>query len=339
MRFRKIIKRYYKRIKNYSEPYSDSLRIAWHKRLARYRQADIAIFHRYSPPPGGGSHQFTKALWDEFEQRGLRVELNTISATTQACIFNASIFSVDRLRKLYKESCRMVHRVDGPVGIYRGWDDGTDSLIQQLNKEFADVTIFQSHYSWRKYQEMGLVFKSPCVIKNAVNPQFFHPRGRVRFDRQRKIRLLSFSWSDNPNKGTATYKWLENHLDWDRFEYTFVGRSQIPFERLHVIPPVNSEQLASILRHHDIYVTASLHESCSNSILEALACGLPVIYVKSGSNAEVVGEAGYGFDSQEEIPELLKKLVNEYEEYQKRITLPTIADVCDRYLSVMGITS
>jgi hypothetical protein len=94
----------------------------------------VAIFHEFSPPPGGGGHQFLRALWDEFEQRGLRIENNVISATTQACLFNSFNFDFDRLRHFQKAGCRMVHRVDGPIGVYRGRNDGSDQRIWQINQ-------------------------------------------------------------------------------------------------------------------------------------------------------------------------------------------------------------
>jgi len=231
----------------------------------------------------------------------------------------------------------MIHRVDGPLTVYRGLDDGSDSQIQQINEEFAGVTIFQSQYSLQKYRELGLHFKAPSVIRNAVDPQIFHPQGHIAFDRRRKIRLISTSWSDNPNKGAVTYKWLEEHLNWERFEYTFVGRSPIRFKHIRMIPPVVTGQIAALLRQHDIYITASRHESCSNSLIEALSCGLPVMYIESGSNPEIVGEAGLGFSSQEEIPELLKRLVDDYEEYQVKISVPTLFEVANRYLAIMGL--
>ncbi len=267
------------------------------------------------------------------------MENNTISHTTRTCLFNSFNFNFDRLRWLHRSDCRMIHRVDGPIKVYRGWDDGSDSKIQRVNEEFADATIFQSQYSLRKHQELGLQLKSPHVIMNATDPRIFHPRGRIAFDRQRKIRLISISWSDNPNKGADIYKWLEEHLDWDRFEYTFVGRSQFRFERVRMIPPVPVEQIAELLRQHDIYITASKHESCSNSLLEALSCGVPVIFVESGSNPEIVAEAGLGFSSQEEIPELLNQLVDEYEERQAKISIPAISEVADQYLTIMGLGS
>ena len=307
------------------------------KTSSQFREADIAIFHEFSPPPGGGGNQFLRALWGELERRGLRVENNSISRTTKVCLYNSFNFDFERLRTLKRLNCLMIHRVDGPISVYRGYDDGSDCHIWKINNELADATIFQSRYSLNKTLELGLEFKSPHVITNAVNPAIFNPMGRIAFDRSRKIRLISTSWSDNPNKGAKVYKQLEDSLDWERFEYTFVGRSKVKFERIRMVPPVNSEQLAEIRRQHDIYITASQHEACSNSLIESLSCGLPAIYIKSGSNAELVGEAGLGFSAPEEIPELLDRLVNEYEERQKKILLPTLAEVCDRYLEVMQV--
>lgn len=304
---------------------------------ARFRQADVALFHEFEPPPGGGGHQFLRALWREFAHRGLRVESNSLSRTTQACLFNSFNFDPARLRCFYRAGCRMVHRVDGPIAVYRGWDDGSDRRIWRLNQQFADVTVFQSQYSLAKHAELGLEFTAPCVIMNAADPRLFHPRGRMPFDRRRKVRLISTSWSDNPNKGAAIYRWLEQHLDWDRFEYTFVGQARIPFERIRALAPVPSEQLAVLLRQHDIYITASRNDPCSNALIEAQACGLPALYLDSGGHPEIVGAAGLSFSRPEELPERLARLVEQYEALQAQISVPTLAESAARYLAVMGI--
>jgi glycosyltransferase involved in cell wall biosynthesis len=174
---------------------------------------------------------------------------------------------------------------------------------------------------------------------NAADPRIFHRRGRIPFDRQRRVRLMSTSWSDNPNKGAAIYKWIEDHLDWDRFDYTFVGRSTVRFERIRVLAPVPSAHLSTLLRQHDIYIAASRNDPCSNSLIEALSCGLPAVYLKSGGHPEIVGEGGLGFVHEQEIPELLDRLVDDYESRQQRISVPSLAEVTDRYLEAMGVAS
>ena len=69
----------------------------------------------------------------------------------------------------------MVHRVDGPIGAYRGFDDGTDARIAEVNAALASATIFQSEFSLAKHRELGFELREPVVIPNAVDPAIFHP--------------------------------------------------------------------------------------------------------------------------------------------------------------------
>lgn len=304
---------------------------------ARSRRFDISLFHEFAPPPAGGGHQFMRALWSEFEKRGFRVEGNTISRTTRACLFNSFNFDASRLRAFRRDGCRMVHRVDGPIGVYRGFDDGTDRRIEEVNRELADATIFQSRYSLQKHQELGLVFKNPVVIANTPDPAIFFSADRAPLDAGRKIRLISVSWSDNVNKGAPVYQWLDDHLDWSRYEYTFVGRSPVTFRNIRMIAPVASEALARELRSHDIYITASRNDPCSNSLLEALACGLPAIALNSGGHPELIGQAGLIFDTPDEIPALLHRLTLDFARFQSAIQLPPLDVVARQYLAVLGL--
>jgi glycosyltransferase involved in cell wall biosynthesis len=228
----------------------------------------------------------------------------------------------------------MVHRVDGPIGVYRGFDDGTDERIAAINR-LADATVFQSAYSLAKHRELGYELRDPHVVPNAVDPAIFNADGRVAFDRDRPLRLIASSWSDNPRKGGPTYRWLEERLDPERATFTFVGRTAEPLRG--AVAPRASRELAELLRSHDVFVTASEHDPCSNAVLEALACGLPVLYLQSGGHPELVGDAGLGFGAREELPELIERLAGEYEERQARISVPSLADVAGRYLDVLGI--
>jgi glycosyltransferase involved in cell wall biosynthesis len=320
-------------------PWTRRLEILAAQTLARFTRADLAIFNEFVPPPYGGGNQFLLALRRKFDSLGWRTEANTISASTRACLYNSFNFDFDRLRRFRRPGCRMVHRVDGPIGVYRGWDDGTDERIWQINHEMADATVFQSRYSLAKHGELGLTFANPVVIGNAVDPAIFHARGRVPFDRGRKIRLISSSWSDNPNKGAPFYRRLEEKLDWDRFSYTFVGRSQVRFARISMIDPVPSPKVAELLRGHDIFIAASRNDPCSNSVIEALACGLPCLYLDSGGHPELVGEAGLPFASEEEAVARLDQLVQEYEARQAKIAVASLDEVANRYLEVMGLAS
>jgi glycosyltransferase involved in cell wall biosynthesis len=306
--------------------------------VAPFRQYDISIFHEFAPPPAGGGHQFLRALKGAWERQGLRVETNSISGTTRVCLLNSFNFDVERLRYLRREGCRIVHRVDGPLATYRGADDGTDLKIAEWNKEFAQATVFQSQFSLQSHAELGLSFRDPVVIPNAADPAIFHPQGRRVFETGQKIRVISASWSDNRNKGADVYEWLDQNLDFERVEYTFVGRLPSEVKNIRVLPPMTSKGLADLLRENDVYLTASRNDPCSNSLIEALSCGLPAVYLNSGGHPEIVGEAGLAFDLPEEIPALLEKMANEYSCYQRKIRATRIEDVAPEYLRVMGFS-
>ena len=302
-----------------------------------FQQADLSIFHQFAPPPSGGGHQFLRAFWREAESNGFTVENNCISRLTRACLFNSYNFDENRLRRLRRASVKFVHRVDGPIDVYRGSTDGTDRKIWQLNQTFADKTIFQSRYSLEKHLALGMEFKNPVIVINAVDAEIFNSRDRLPFAEGRKIRLIASSWSDNPNKGASVYAWLDEHLDWDRFEFLFVGRSPIKFKNIKMVKPVPSNELAKYLKQSDIYITASQNDPCSNSLLEALSCGTPAIYLKSGGHPEIVNNAGLGFDNAEEIPELLIKLINHYSLYQSQINVASLKSISKTYLEILEL--
>lgn len=314
--------------------------LATERDVRRYRRrgrADLALFHELEPPPTGGGHQFLRALLGELERRGLVVELNRISAGTPACLFNSFNFDFRRLRRFARADCRLVHRVDGPIGIYRGTDDGTDARIAAINAELAAATIVQSRYSLEAHRLLGIELRTPTVIHNTVDPAVFHPPAIREPLAGRKLRLIATSWSDNPNKGADTLVWLDRHLDPDRFELTLLGRYPARFAHARVLGPVRSEEVAAELRRHDLYLAPSRNESCSNALLEALACGLPAAYHASGGNPELVGEAGLPFSEPEELPEVLERLVAELDERRAAIRVAPLAEVADRYLEVLGL--
>ncbi|MBN2751172.1 MAG: glycosyltransferase family 4 protein [Rhodospirillaceae bacterium] len=64
--------------------------------------------------------------------------------------------------------------------------------------------------------------------------------------------------------------------------------------------PYTQEEAPAIYAAADAYVTTTYMDNCPNAVIEALSCGLPVLYSASGGVPELVGvEAGIGL----EVPE------------------------------------
>jgi glycosyltransferase involved in cell wall biosynthesis len=300
------------------------------------RGADVVVLHRFRKPPYGGANQFLLALAGELRRRGLRVGTERIHRRTRACLLHAFLVDVDAVRRMRHDGCTLVHRVDGPLAGYRGFDDGSDAKVQEINRALADATVLQSAFSAEANRAAGLDLVDPHVIWNAPDPAYFFP-GRARARAAAPLRIVATSWSDNANKGAETLSWLDANLDARLAEITFVGRTPARLQRIRVLPPVGSRELGDILRAHDAYLAPSLNDPCSNALLEALACGLPALYARSGGHPELVGDGGLGFDRADELPGLVERLTREHEERRAAIDIPTLAAVADEYLRVMGI--
>jgi glycosyltransferase involved in cell wall biosynthesis len=296
----------------------------------------ISVWQKFMKPPYGGGNQFMLAMSKALRQRGIIVEENAIAPEIDVYLLNSIHFDVDKfLQYKRKRKLNVVHRIDGPIHLIRGFDREKDDLCFQLNKKFAAASIIQSIWTYKRIIEMGYQPVNPVIVNNAVDPDIFHPKGRIPFDQNRKIRLISTSWSNNPRKGGPIYKWIEEHLDWERFDYTFVGRCSESFQRIRQVDPVPSEELADILRQHDIYITASQNDPCSNALIEALACGLPALYLNDGGHPELVGSGGLPFNGVEEILAQLDRLVEYYETFQNLITAQRMENVADIYFKLL----
>ena len=89
----------------------------------------------------------------------------------------------------------------GPIGVYRGFDDGTDGRIAAVNDSLADATVLQSRYSLEKHLELGLELRDPVVIPNAVDPAIFHPPERREPLDGRKVEAGRRELVGQPAKG------------------------------------------------------------------------------------------------------------------------------------------
>jgi glycosyltransferase involved in cell wall biosynthesis len=147
--------------------------------------------------------------------------------------------------------------------------------------------------------------------------------------------LIATSWSPNWKKGFDVYQWLDDNLDFNKYEMLFVGKSPVQFKNIRIIPPLSSEDIAEKLKESDIFIFASPIEACSNSLLEALHCGLPAVGPDQSSTPELIGKGGETFSKPAEVPHLLEKITKNYRKYQTSICNPSMEDVGKRYYDFM----
>jgi glycosyltransferase involved in cell wall biosynthesis len=290
----------------------------------------VHILFEFKDGSWGGGNQFLKSLKKYLQSADV---YEPAPAKADVILFNShqSIIEVARF-KLKCPGKLFVHRIDGPMRLYNKMSDKRDDIVFTANKYLADATIFQSDWSQQQNYRLGLHQKSfETTIPNAPEPTIFNRMGKIPFSTQRKVRLIATSWSQNWTKGFDVYQWLDNNLDFDRYEMTFVGRSPLEFKNIRHILPVNSEQLSQRLKNSDIFVIASQSDPCSNSLIEALHCGLPAIGLRDGGHTRIISQGGESFSKPDEIPALLEKITADYHSYQANIKNPSMEEVGKRY--------
>lgn len=265
--------------------------------------------------------------------------------------------------KLFKVIPPLVHRLDGPYYAARferdprvegskPWRAKEDDDVYRINKKFACATVYQSKWSMDMNKMLGYTPVEPVrIIPNAADPSIFHSNGRTHWEdtphmaassnssSDTRVRVVTSAWSDGKRKGYDTLQWLDSNLDFTKYKLELYGRPSMGsrFKNVIVRKPVTSEELAVELRESfDIFLTPSRLEPCSNSVVEALASGLPVVYQRGSGHDELVMNGGLGFDVKEELPDILDRIVDSYTSFQGNISVTTIEKVAEAYSEVFG---
>ena len=202
-----------------------------------------------------------------------------------------------------------------------------------LNQYIADGTVFQSEWSRQRNFELCTRLQTLpwAVIHNAPDPRIFIRNREEGEHVSDKFHILIASWSSNLRKGFNVYKYIDEHLDFSEFAVTFVGNSPLEFKNIKMMTPVGSEELAGIMCKHDAFLTASAGDPCSNTVLEAISCGLSVAYLNDGGHPELVGDGGVSFQGTDDILSSLQELRLNYQKYQKNIHAPSLARSAETY--------
>ncbi len=273
----------------------------------------IAVLFRTTDGPWGGGNSFLRALIRHWRAQHVEV-VDHLEAGLDGVLLSSSYRgrlarldprAVERMVKYGTASALpsalawsrwrggfrppFVHRLDGVFRLYgRAAGDPADVAQLEINR-WVDWTIYQSEFCRESFAAEGADVSLSTVIVNGVDLDVFFPAQRT--PPASPLKLIMVSWSPNLRKGAPAAVAASRLPD---IEVTFIGNwpPGLEPERVKILSPLRHEALAERLRSHHAMLHMAENDPCSNAILEAMACGLPVVYHPSGGSPEIVAECG-----------------------------------------------
>jgi len=293
----------------------------------------ISINTKIREAAWGGSNQFVKSLAEYLRQPGHTVEfalekheIDLILMIHPSRNLRITGYDIHNIRNylFYHPNTLLIQRIN-TCDERRGYGNENE-IILEANK-YADSTVFVSSFLRDLYVRNGFDPNRPhCVILNGADEEIFNPTNRADWKPNDKLKIVTHHWSSAYTKGFDIYERLDLLLGIkpfsDLFEFTFIGNlpKGLCVKHTRVIQPLASHELAQALKEHHVYLTASRNEPAGMHYIEGMCCGLPVLYLNSGSLPEYCSPYGIEFnlinfeqkllEMQERYPQLCQKVLD-----------------------------
>jgi glycosyltransferase involved in cell wall biosynthesis len=239
----------------------------------------------------GGGWTFLSNLKEGIKRISKNVEfVDNISKCDIFFISGATMVTRETVRLAQAAGKKIVLRIDNIPRNSRNRNTGTSRLKDFA--QMADLVIYQSEWS-REYVG-GWLKKEGVVIYNGVDTKIFNKdgekipkEGNPQYLYSRYNRDESKRWDEAwyfyqmiHRKNSKAHLWIVGNFSNEQVEYSFDFYNNEKYTYWGVVEDKNT--LSVILRSADVLLVPYFNDACSNTILEAMACGCQIEPLVSG---------------------------------------------------------
>lgn len=264
--------------------------------------------------------------------------------------FAPTTVSGETIERSKKAGAKFILRMDGVPEDNRNSGKGTRRLVEYALK--ADVVIFQSYFVeqtvGRILRDNGL--RCPTVIvPNGVDTEIFSTEGdRVNLEGHPKILHMAYRKDNNKRYEEVlamyrefwTYHKTANLVllgryptEWTDYNMGFFNGEK--YQRLGVLQ--EEERKAAFIRSCDVMFYPSFADPAPNVVLEAMACGIPIVYNRYGGVSEYVEDCGVAIGSGGSYPELIERAMQiDHSVVRGKALQYSLEEMIRKYLVIFG---
>ncbi len=258
----------------------------------------------------GGMVSFHTKLTQGLAARGIQVTFDLADDPYDAILVIGGTRQLVSLRRARRRGVPVIQRLDGMNWLQRRLKTGLrhwlraetgNWLLAYIRDRIADRIVYQSHFVqdwWTRVHGSGPIKQR--VIYNGVDLSLFSPKDSSQLPKDRvRILMVEGNLQGGYELGLESAIALAENLQTNgrKIELVVAGQvdekvkaqrslqDKIKITWAGVLP---NEQLPELYRSAHLLYSGDINAACPNSVIEAMACGLPVLAFDTGSLKELV---------------------------------------------------
>jgi glycosyltransferase involved in cell wall biosynthesis len=262
----------------------------------------------------GGPSSFQGRLIRGLNRRGYQVNNDPLDPTCKAVLVVGGTSHIDLLLRARRRRLPIVQRLNGMNWIHRKKRvplsyalkcEYNNLLLSAIRKNLADRIVYQSQFSCKWWQTVyGTSPAASCVIYKGVDLDTFNPGPRPGEKPADSVRILmveahiSGGYEQGLENAARLTHILQGQTD-RKVELVVAGEVSRELQErwgresgglVTFAGVVPLAQIPDLDRSAHMLFSADLNAACPNSVIEALACGLPVLAFATGSLPELINQ-------------------------------------------------